>query len=65
MTELEALSHGSTVTVMMLGGECAVLPFNAAVTVGKLKDAIKKKLGPEPEKQRLMYKDKELQVRTL
>ena len=65
MTELEALSHGSTVTVMMLGGECAVLPFTAAMTVGQLKDAIKKKLGPEPEKQRLMYKDKELKVRAL
>lgn len=62
VTEVKNSANASTITVMMLGGECAVLPFTPAMTVTQLKNTIEKKLGPVPEKQRLMYKEKELQV---
>lgn len=47
----------------MLGGDSTVVEYQPSMTIQKLKDFVKSRLGPVPEKQRLLYKEQELKVR--
>ncbi|KAJ7381006.1 hypothetical protein OS493_004601 [Desmophyllum pertusum] len=53
-----------TISVVMLGGDCTVLQYRPGMTVKDLKLLVEKRLGPLPEKQRLLYKDQELKSYT-
>jgi hypothetical protein len=48
--------------VAMMGGETTVIPYNACMTIADLKIKIKQCFDAEPQKQRLLYKEKELKV---
>ena len=51
-----------TISVVMLGGDSTVLAYQPYMTILALKAFIKSRLGPEPEKQRLLFKEQELKV---
>lgn len=51
-----------TISVFMLGGDSTVFEYQPDMTVKHLKLLVKERLGPLPEKQRLLYKDQELKV---
>lgn len=51
-----------TISVVMLGGECTALEYRSDMTVYALKNLVKERLGPPHEKQRLLYKERELEV---
>lgn len=51
-----------TISVVMLGGESTVLEYRPDMTVYEVKNCVKERLGPAPEKQRLLYKEQELKV---
>lgn len=51
-----------TISVVMLGGECTALEYRSDMTVYALKNLVKERLGPPQEKQRLLYKERELKV---
>ena len=46
----------------MLGGDSTVLEYQPHLTILSLKDFVKRRLGPDPDKQRLLYKEQELKV---
>lgn len=49
-----------TISIVMLGGDCTVLQYRPDLTVRDLKIHVENRLGYLPEKQRLLYHDKEL-----
>lgn len=51
-----------TISVVMLGGDSTVLEYNPNMTIQELKIYIQEKLGPIPDKQRLIYKGKEIRM---
>ena len=51
-----------TISVVMLGGDSTVLEYQPHLTILSLKDFVKRRLGPDPDKQRLLYKEQELKV---
>ena len=51
-----------TISVVMLGGESTVILYNPFSSIQNLKRTIQTKLGPHPDKQRLLYKEQELKV---
>lgn len=51
-----------TISVVMLGGDSTVVEYQPHMTILELKAFIKNRLGPEPDKQRLLYKEEELKV---
>ena len=51
-----------TVAVIMLGGEKTILPYEPSMSIQSIKLQVKTKLGPPPEKQRLLYGQQELKV---
>ena len=62
-TDVVSEETNPTISVVMLGGDCTVLQYNPNMTVRDLKTSVEKRLGYLPEKQRLLYKDKELKVK--
>ena len=46
----------------MLGGDSTVVEYQPNMSILTLKAFIKSRLGPEPDKQRLLYKEQELKV---
>lgn len=51
-----------TISVLMLGGDSTVVEYQPNMSILTLKAFIKSRLGPEPDKQRLLYKEQELKV---
>lgn len=51
-----------TISVVMLGGDSTVVEYQPNMSILELKAFIKSRLGPEPDKQRLLYKEQELKV---
>lgn len=51
-----------TISVVMLGGDSTVVEYQPAMEILSLKDFVKRRLGPDPDKQRLLYKEQELTV---
>ena len=51
-----------TISVVMLGGDSTVVEYQPAMPILSLKDFVKRRLGPDPDKQRLLYKEQELKV---
>ena len=47
----------------MLGGDSTVVHYSPGMTIQELKNFVQTRLGPAPQKQRLLYKEKELKVR--
>ena len=47
----------------MLGGDSTVVQYQPFMTVQDLKSFVQTRLGPAPQKQRLLYKEQELKVR--
>ena len=60
--ESSARQGDKTISVVMLGGDRTVVEYQPHMTILALKAFIKSRLGPEPEKQRLLYKEQELKV---
>lgn len=61
-TEVSPEDTDQTISVFILGGDSTVLQYLPDMTIRDLKLLIEKRLGPIPEKQRLLYKDRELKV---
>lgn len=51
-----------TISVVMLGGDSTVVEYQPNMSILALKAFIKSRLGPEPDKQRLLYEEEELKV---
>ena len=51
-----------TVSIVMLGGDSTVVEYQSNMSILALKAFIQSRLGPEPDKQRLLYKEQELKV---
>ena len=47
----------------MLGGDSTVVAYRPYMTILDLKNFVQIRLGPTPQKQRLLYKEQELKVR--
>ena len=58
-----SLVSSKTISVVMLGGDSTVVPYRPGMTILELKSFVQTRLGPAPQKQRLLYKEKELKVR--
>ena len=61
-TERPSAEGDKTISVVMLGGDSTVLEYQPHLTISSLKDFVKRRLGPDPDKQRLLYKEQELKV---
>ena len=61
-TERPSAEGDKTISVVMLGGDSTVLEYQPHLTILSLKDFVKRRLGPDPDKQRLLYKEQELKV---
>ena len=61
-TEVSPEDTNQTISVFMLGGDSTVLQYRPDMLVKDLKLFVEQRLGTLREKQRLMYKDKELKV---
>ncbi len=61
-TEVSPEETNQTISVFMLGGDSTVLHYRPNMSVKDLKLLVQQRLGPLPEKQRLLYRDKELKV---
>ena len=59
-----SLDSNQTISVVMLGGDSTVVPYQPNMTIHHLKNSVQGRLGPAPEKQRLLYKEQELKVTT-
>ena len=46
----------------MLGGDSTVLPYTPFMAIRDMKNFVQKRLGPVPDKQRILYKEQELKV---
>ena len=64
-TERPSAEGDKTISVVMLGGDSTVLEYQPHLTILSLKDFVKRRLGPDPDKQRLLYKEQELKVGVL
>ena len=62
--KLPSTGGDKTISVVMLGGDSTVVEYQPLMTILSLKIFIKSRLGPEPNKQRLLYKEQELKVGT-
>ena len=62
--ELSSLESNQTISVVMLGGDSTVVEYKPPMTIHYLKEFVQTRLGPAPHKQRLLYKEQELKVRT-
>ncbi|PFX14609.1 hypothetical protein AWC38_SpisGene21218 [Stylophora pistillata] len=63
---VEAISDGNeTISVVMLGGDSTVVAFRPSMTIQDLKNYVQTRLGPAPQKQRLLYKEKELKTHSV
>ncbi|CAH3186653.1 unnamed protein product [Porites lobata] len=51
-----------TISVVMLGGDSTVVEYQPNMSILALKAFIKSRLGPEPDKQRLLYEEEELKT---
>ena len=60
--EWQSVEGHKTVSVVMLGGDSTVLEYQPNMSILALKAFIQSRLGPEPDKQRLLYKEQELKV---
>lgn len=60
--EWQSVEGDKTVSVVMLGGDSTVLEYQPNISILALKAFIQSRLGPEPDKQRLLYKEQELKV---
>lgn len=66
MTETElstSLVGNETISVVMLGGDSTVVTYSPGMKIQELKNFVQTRLGPAPQKQRLLYKEKELKVK--
>ena len=61
--EMSSLETNQTISVVMLGGDSTVVEYKPSMTVHYLKSFVQIRLGPAPQKQRLLYKEQELKVR--
>ena len=61
-TDCPSAEGEKTISVVMLGGDSTVLEYQPHLTILSLKDFVKRRLGPDPDKQRLLYKEQELKV---
>jgi hypothetical protein len=61
-TTLVPFAGNETIAVAVMGGETAIIPYQGNMTVLSLKYKIQERFGIEPQKQRLLYKEKELKV---
>lgn len=62
--EMSSLESNQTISVVMLGGDSTVVEYKPSMTIQDLKNFVQIRLGPAPQKQRLLYKEQELKVRT-
>ena len=46
----------------MLGGDSTVVAYQPLMAIQELKLSVQKRLGPVPDKQRILYKEQELKV---
>lgn len=46
----------------MLGGDSTVVAYQPLMAIRELKLSVQKRLGPVPDKQRILYKEQELKV---
>lgn len=53
---------GSKITVTTLSGESAVIVYQPGTRISTIKDEVEEKFKIPPNKQRLLYQDKELKV---
>ena len=60
-----SLEGDQTISVVMLGGDSTVMAYHPFLTIHDLKNYVQVRLGPAPQKQRLLYKEQELKVRAL
>ena len=61
--DLSAAEDGDkTISVVMLGGDSTVVQYQPFMTIQNLKTFVQTRLGPVPDKQRLLYKEQELKV---
>ena len=60
--ELASADSDKTISVVMLGGDSTVLEYQPFMTIQQLKAFVQNRLGPVPQKQRLLYKEQELKV---
>lgn len=60
--EAISLVGNETISVVMLGGDSTVVAFRPSMTIQDLKNFVQTRLGPAPQKQRLLYKENELET---
>ena len=60
--EMSSLESNQTISVVMLGGDSTVVEYKPSMTIHYLKSFVQIRLGPAPQKQRLLYKEQELKV---
>jgi len=63
LAEMYSLESNQTISVVMLGGDSTVVAYRPYMTILDLKNFVQIRLGPTPQKQRLLYKEQELKVR--
>ena len=61
--ELSSLDSNQMISVVMLGGDSTVVAYHPYMSIQDLKNFVQIRLGPAPQKQRLLYKEQELKVR--
>ena len=60
--ESSSAESDKTISVVMLGGDSTVVEYQPFKTIQALKAFVQNRLGPDPQKQRLLYKEQELKV---
>ena len=60
--EMSSMESNQTISVVMLGGDSTVVAYQPYMTIQDLKNFVQIRLGPVPNKQRLLYKEQELNV---
>ena len=63
--EMSSMENNQTISVVMLGGDSTVVEYKPSMTILYLKSFVQNRLGPDPQKQRLLYREQELKVRTM
>ena len=61
--EMSSLESNQTISVVMLGGDSTVVEYKPYMAIQDLKNFVQIRLGPAPQKQRLLYNEQELKVR--
>lgn len=54
--------ENQTISVVMLGGDSTVVAYKPLMAIRELKLSVQKRLGPVPDKQRILYKEQELKT---